>query len=254
MDEAYQAYRSAAESPTIRSIWKAVYRDRLWEGGAPPLTMATNEDVQFVTDRLDPRATSCLVDLGCGSGCLSRHLARVFGSEVVGVDANPLAVRLAKDRSQDQPFSSKLTFETQDIAATGLPDNAFHGAVSLDVLLFVKDKVSVFQETKRILKPGTRFAGTTFELRSPSISLSAPAFENYAKAFEAAGLVIEVYEETEGWQPLLEGLLAGLLAREADLAREVHTGMHERIQDWAQKRPSELSDSRRTRFCVRKPQ
>src|SRR5215468_12368434 len=75
MDEAYQAYRSAAESPTIRSIWKAVYRDRLWEGGAPPLTMATNEDVQFVTDRLDPRATSCLVDLGCGSGCLSRHLA-----------------------------------------------------------------------------------------------------------------------------------------------------------------------------------
>lgn len=254
MDEAYQAYRSAAESPTIRLIWTAVYRDRLWESGAPPLTMATSDDVQFLTDRLAPKESSRLVDLGCGSGPLSRHLAGVFGSDVVGVDANPLAVRLAQEGSRDQPYSSKLTFETRDIAATGLPDNAFDGAASLDVLLFAKDKASVLREVRRILKPGARFSGTTWELRAPSVALSAPPFQDYAGAFEAAGFTVEVYEETKAWRPLLEGILAAILARDVDIAREVSPARHEGMRSWARRRPAELDDSRRTKFCVRKPQ
>ena len=253
MDEAYRAYRSAAESPTIRSIWTAVYRDRLWEGGGPPLTLATNDDVQFLTDRLDPKETSRMVDLGCGFGPLSRHLASIFGTDVVGIDANPLAIRLARECSRDQPYSSNLTFETRDIAATGLPDNAFDGALSLDVLMFTKDKSSVLREAWRILKPGARFSGTTWELRAPSVSLSAPAFEDYAGAFEAAGFTVEVYEETKAWRALLEGILAGILARDADIAREVLPARHEGMRNWARRRPSELDDSRRTRFCVRKP-
>src|SRR5512143_1220422 len=169
--DAYQAYRSVAESSTLRSIWAEVYRDRLWEGASPPATMATIDDVQFVTKWLEPQQASRLVDLGCGCGCLARHLAGVFGSHVVSIDANPLAVRLAQEYSRDQRHAGKLVFETRDIAATGLPDSAFDGAVSFDVLLFVRDKESVLREAGRILRPGARFAGTTFELRAPSVSL-----------------------------------------------------------------------------------
>ena len=253
MDEAYQAYRSAVESPTLRSIWTDVYCERMWEGGDPPTTVATIDDVRFVARSLDPRQASRLVDLGCGSGPLSRHLAGVFGAHVVGVDANPVAVRLAEERSRNQPFSGNLVFETRDIAATGRPDAAFDGAMSLDVLMFTKDKAGVLREVWRILKPGARFTGATWELRAPSVSLGSPAFENYPDAFEAAGFTVEVYEEAEAWRPLLEGVLAGILARDTAVAREVAPARHETMRNWAKRRPTELDDSRRTRFCVRKP-
>ena len=252
MDDAYQAYRSAVVSPTLRSIWADVYRERLWEGAIPPWTMATIDDVRFVVGRLKPQATSRIVDLGCGSGCLGRHVVDAFGSQVVGIDSNPLAVRFAHESSQDRRYTGKVVFETLDIAATGFADNEFDGAASLDVLLFAKDKEDVLREIRRFLKPGARFAGTTFELRSASPALGAPAFENYPAAFEAAGLLVEVYEEAEAWKELLTGILSGIVAREADIGREVHTESHKRMRAWAQTRLQELKDTRRIRFCVRK--
>jgi SAM-dependent methyltransferase len=230
-----------------------VYRGRLWERAVPPWTIATIDDVGFVVDRLKPQPLSRFVDLGCGSGCLGRHVVDAFGSQVVGVDANPLAVRFAQESSRDS-YSGKVVFETRDIAATGFADNEFDGAASLDVLLFANDKENVMREIRRILKPGARFAGTTFELRSASPALGAPAFENYPAAFEAAGLEVEVYEEADSWKELLTGILSGIVAREADLAREVHPESHKRMRAWAQTRLQELEDTRRLRFCVRKPQ
>jgi methylase of polypeptide subunit release factors len=112
MDDGYgfQAYRSAVESPTVRSIWADVYRDRLWPGAEPPWTLATADDVRFATERTKPQASSRFVDLGCGTGCLSRHVVDGFGSLVLGLDANPLAVRLAQEHSQDRRYAGKLTF------------------------------------------------------------------------------------------------------------------------------------------------
>ena len=40
-DDAYQAYRSVVESPTLRSIWANVYGSRLWSDIDPPWTLAT---------------------------------------------------------------------------------------------------------------------------------------------------------------------------------------------------------------------
>ena len=100
-----------------------------------------------MTERTKPQASSRFVDLGCGTGCLSRHVVDCFGSLVLGLDANPLAVRLAQEHSQDRRYAGKLTFETRNIAATGLSDDAFDGAASFDVLLFVEDKGGVLRES-----------------------------------------------------------------------------------------------------------
>jgi hypothetical protein len=65
--------------------------------------------------------------------------------------------------------------------------------------------------------------------------------------------VVEVYEETEAWKELLVGVLSGILAHEADLAREVHPESHKRMTAWARTRLPELGETRRVRFCVAKP-
>jgi 2-polyprenyl-3-methyl-5-hydroxy-6-metoxy-1,4-benzoquinol methylase len=196
MDEdAYQAYRSVVESPTLRSIWESVYGSRFWSGIDPPWTLATLDDVHFVAEQLCSKQISRLVDLGCGSGALVRCLARDFGAQVEGLDANPNAIRLARERSGDTTVSSKTAFHVGDIGATEMPDGTFDGAASLDVLLFVPDKAKALREVARVLRPNACFAGTTFELSSPSAALATPAFVEYPGAFAAAGFTIEVYEE-----------------------------------------------------------
>ena len=164
MDEdAYQAYRSVIVSPTLRSIWAEVYGNSFWPDLDPPWTQATIEDVRFVADRLGAGGSGRLVDLGCGSGCFMRFAARDLGRHIVGIDANAMAIRLAQERCAD--LLEKISLQTGNIGETGFPAATFDGAVSLDVLLFVPDKQKVLREVARILKPGARFAGTTFELR-----------------------------------------------------------------------------------------
>ena len=249
----YNAYRSVVESPTLRSIWAEVYGDRFWTDVDPPWTQATVDDVHFVTARLSPAKSSRLVDLGCGSGTLARHWARNFAAQIEGLDANPNAIRLAQERTDDSELSNRImSFRTCDIAAIPSPESTFDGAASLDVLMYVPDKAKVLQEVARILKSGARFAGTVFELRTPSAALALPAFVDYPGAFSAAGLTIESYEEADAWRRLLEGVTAHILEREPEISRELHPQALARVLRWARSRPSELADSRRVRFCVRK--
>jgi ubiquinone/menaquinone biosynthesis C-methylase UbiE len=250
-EQAYQAYRSVIVSPTLRSIWAGVYGDRFWPDLDPPWTQATIQDARFLADRLGARGASRLVDLGCGSGCFMRFAARDLDPHIVGIDANPMAIRLAQERCAG--FPDKISVQTGDIGETGFPAATFDGAVSLDVLLFVPDKEKVLREVARILKPGAHFVGTTFELKAPSTAVSAPAFDAYPSAFEAVGFIVEAYEEARDWRRLLEGVLPAILAREAELSREIHPVAWARVRAWASSRPSELADSRRTRFCVRLP-
>ena len=253
MDEdAYQAYRSVVESPTLRSIWASVYGNQFWRDVDPPWTLATLDDVHFVAERLCTKQTSRLVDFGCGSGALVRFLARNFAAQVEGLDVNPNAIRLARERSDDPTFSNRVAFHVADMAATEIPDATFEGAASLDVLLFVADKAKALREVARVLRPSACFAGTTFELASPSAALAAPAFVDYAASFTAAGFIIEVYEETPAWRGLLEGVTSAIQEHEPEITRELHAQALLRVLRWARTRPLELAHSRRVKFCVRK--
>jgi ubiquinone/menaquinone biosynthesis C-methylase UbiE len=238
-------------SPTLRSIWAEAYGERFWPDLDPPWTQATIDDVWFTTDRLRPSGTSRFVDLGCGSGCFLCVAARDYDQHIVGVDSNPMAIRLAKERGAG--LLERISLRIGDIGDTGFPTATFDGAVSLDVLLLVPDKNSALREVARILKPGARFVGTTFELKTASAALSTPAFEAYPSAFEAAGFMVELCEEVRDWRKLLEGVLADILAREVELSREIHPTAWARVCAWARSRPLELPDSRRVRFSVRRP-
>ena len=118
--------------------------------------------------------------------------------------------------------------------------------------MYVPGKTEVLREVFRVLKFDARFAGTVFELRTPSAVLALPAFVDYLDAFRAAGFTIETYEEADGWRQLLAAVTARILEREPEISRELHPQALTRVLKWARTRPPELADSRRVRFCVRK--
>jgi SAM-dependent methyltransferase len=248
----YRAFRSALASKIVRSAWSKSYGDQFWEASEPPLSQVTIDDIEFVVQRLQPCTGTKIADLGCGIGCIGRYLAEKFGADVDGIDANPLAIRMAEELAVTAGPANRLRFKTGDLCKTGWPDRTFDNAVSMDVLLFVADKHAALLEVARILKPGGRFAGMSWELRADSVALRAPAFEDYRSAFETAGFEIEVYEETRNWRRLLTEALGALVASEDAIRREVEEPAAERLLAWARTRPAELEHSRRIYFSVQR--
>ena len=145
----YRVFRSQFASKTVRSAWAKSYGDQFWEESDPPLSQATIDDIKFLTQRLRPGSETKLVDLGCGIGCVGRYLAKQFDADVEGIDANPLAIRMADELAVTSGTAQRLRFKTGDISNTGWSDHSFDGALSMDVLLFVSDKRAALQEVAR---------------------------------------------------------------------------------------------------------
>jgi SAM-dependent methyltransferase len=249
----YRAFRSLFASQAVRSAWEKSYRENFWEASEPPQSQATVDDIRFVTQRLCPSAKTKLVDLGCGGGCVGRYLAIRFGAAIEGIDADPLAVRMAEELAVTSGAGKLLHYRTGDVCQTGWDDGSFDGAFSMDVLLFVADKWIALREVARILKPGGRFVGTSWELRADSAALHAPAFYDYPGAFEDAGFEIEIYEETRNWRRLITDAIGAVVASEETIGREVEGPAAKRLLRWARMRPGELDDSRRVCFSVQRP-
>ena len=105
--------------------------------------------------RVPIRAGDRLLDLGCGTGAIARHLAARpdFTGQVIGVDHS--AAFLARARAlAAQEGAGGIVFEEGDAHATALPDAAFDGVVLHTLLSHVRDPRAVVAEAARVVRPG----------------------------------------------------------------------------------------------------
>ena len=102
-----------------------------------------------VVELLAPAPGERILDLGCGTGHLTAHIAET-GAEVVGIDSSENMVRVA---SQNYP---NILFEVAD--ARSLPYVAeFDAVFSNAVLHWVRPPEAVIESVWRALRPGGRF-------------------------------------------------------------------------------------------------
>lgn len=77
-------------------------------------------------DRLVSFHGKDVIDIGCGEGRTTRHIARTAAS-VLGVDPDTTKIALAMSDVGDE--GSRCTFMTADAVALDLPSASFDGAV-----------------------------------------------------------------------------------------------------------------------------
>jgi malonyl-CoA O-methyltransferase len=108
---------------------------------------------------VDAAAARRILDLGCGTGQLTRRLARHFRrARVIGLDLSPAMVRLARSR---QRLWSRTQFLCGDMER--LPfDQASMDLVVSNLALQWCDAPTVFAEVARVLRPGGHFLFSTF--------------------------------------------------------------------------------------------
>ena len=91
-----------------------------------------------------------VLEIGCGSGVTAAALNSRFDMDVVGVDVDPVQIKLATKR---RGSNERLRFIEADATALPFDDGEFDLVVSLMVLHHILDWPRVISEAARVLKP-----------------------------------------------------------------------------------------------------
>src|SRR5215470_10381212 len=109
--------------------------------------------------RLD--VDSRVLEVGCGSGGITRRLAQETGASAVGVDLNPHGIEAAAASALREGLSSRVTFQVVD-AGKRLPfaDASFDAIFCNDAINHLPRRAELFGDWHRVLKPGGRLLFT----------------------------------------------------------------------------------------------
>ncbi|HEY5200942.1 MAG TPA: class I SAM-dependent methyltransferase [Acidothermaceae bacterium] len=156
-----------------------------------------------------------LVDLACGRAGVGLWLARATGAQLTGVDWSPVAVSEAAARAPQFVPAGRASFVVGDLAATALESDSADGAVCADAVFFAADRVAVFAEMARILRPGGRFIFTADESDDTDRQTAVP---DWGPIVRAGGLDVVSRQEIPHWHEDLKRMYDGWLANRDELA------------------------------------
>lgn len=134
--------------------------------------------MESVLDRASPAGSDWL-DMGCGSGVLTRALLE-RGARVTGVDGSPAMIEAARANTVDEGRVNWLVSNVERIAP--LPDAAFDGIVCSSVIEYVATPRALLEEAARLLRPGGLFVVSVPNAVSP-VRLVQKLLRRAAKPF-----------------------------------------------------------------------
>jgi ubiquinone/menaquinone biosynthesis C-methylase UbiE len=144
-----------------------------------------------------------LLDLACGRGGVGLWLARATSARLVGVDWSAAGVREAAARASAFVPDGRAEFRVGELTASGLAGESVDAAVCADAVFFAADRVAVFAEMGRVLRPGGRFVFTADESDDPDRPGSVP---DWAPIIERGGLAVVAREEIPRWAAQLQAM------------------------------------------------
>lgn len=183
-----------------------------------------------------------VLDVGCGSGVVTRALARRVGDRglAVGLDPSPALLAVARELTREADLGRRIEFHEGSALRLPFPDRSFDVVVCATVLSHVPGGEIAVPELVRVLRPGGRLGifdldtdMTTFThpdraLTRPIVAAASDATavdgwlaRRMPSLFEQAGLA-DV--RVRGFFPLETdpgSFYAGLAERSAEVALEV---------------------------------
>lgn len=95
-----------------------------------------------------------VLDVGCGIGGTSRHLAHERGCTVAGIDLTPEYIAVAQELTSRTGLNDRCRFEAGSALDMPFDDASFDAAVTFHVAMNIQDRARLYGEIARTLRPG----------------------------------------------------------------------------------------------------
>jgi ubiquinone/menaquinone biosynthesis C-methylase UbiE len=125
-------------------------------------------------DLLAITAGARVLDVGCGSGAVTREVARRVGSRgvAVGLDPSPALLAVARELAKEAGVGDRIEFREGDALRLPFPDGSFDAVVCVTVLSHVPRGETAIPEFVRVLRPGGRLG--VFDLDTDMTAFTHP--------------------------------------------------------------------------------
>ena len=237
----YESFYQTFDSPLMRQIRREAYGEDI---GQHSWTSA--EELRADLVRLHLSSSSRVIDLGCGPCGPLTFVVAAAGCRGTGVDASLSALRAGRARASALHVEHLLSVAQADLNGS-LPFNAgcFDAAMSFDVVLHLPDRLRLFHEVARLLRPGGRFVFTDAAVLTGAVSSEdirrrsvhgesffvAPGWND--RLLAAAGLrVIETEDRTGRVLTNAGGRLAAMLAHRGELEQQSSPAEFDRYKSY----------------------
>ncbi|MBL8832892.1 MAG: methyltransferase domain-containing protein [Rhodospirillales bacterium] len=140
---------------------------------------------------LDPRPDDHVLDIGCGIGGPARWIAKAAGCRVTGVDLVPEFAAAGRELCTATGQLDRVDIRVGDALALPFADATFDRAYSQNVAMNISDKVAMYREALRVLKPGGIFV-----LSNLGAGLAGPPHYPTPWAADAAASFLSTAGET----------------------------------------------------------
>ncbi len=106
-----------------------------------------------------------VLDIGCGSGVVTREIARRIAPDgvVVGADYSPALLTVARERANDAGVGGNIEWRQADCRKLPFPDASFDVVLAATVLAHVPEAERALPEMVRVTRHGGRVAVFDFD-------------------------------------------------------------------------------------------
>lgn len=127
-----------------------------------------------------------VLDVGCGSGVVTREIARRVGStgRAIGVDPSPGLLAVARELARGAGLGDRLEFYEGTAHQLPFADGAFDALVCVTVLAHVPSGEAAIPELVRVVRPGGRIG--VFDLDTDMTTFTHPDRELTRRIVAAA--------------------------------------------------------------------
>ena len=131
----------------------------------------TAEELQEDISRLKLSRASRFLDLGCGPGGPLTFVVRHVGCQGSGIDVSAKAIAAGRARAASLGVDGLVRLREADLnQPIPFASGSFDVVMSLDVILHLRDRLSVFREVARVLIPAGKFLYTDAGVITGAIS------------------------------------------------------------------------------------
>ena len=185
-------YTTTGKKSVVQKIFSEVYGDAAPPEEVLPFSFITKSDLDIACTSLRLNSKHTFLDLACGTGGPGLWIAKKTRAKIIGIDHSFKAIEEAKIRVKEFGLDGNAEYTVGNAESIGIKSHCMDGVVSFDALWAPNDKIAVFNEIKRILRPTGILVFTTWEQR----------INYYQEIATETGFKIQSYYETANWENL----------------------------------------------------